>query len=71
LALSPERVVRGDPSGLTKISRLPMNGHRTIEIDDGLIDMLRSEREKHLRLVAGIPDQVAVDLSLIKLPDGA
>jgi len=48
-----------------------MNGHRTIEIDDGLIDMLRSEREKHLRLVAGIPDQVAVDLSLIKLPDGA
>jgi integrase len=44
---------------------------RTIQIDDALIALLLSEREKHLRLVAGVPDGVAVDLSLIKLPADA
>jgi integrase len=44
---------------------------RTIQIDDALIAVLLSERDKHLRLLAGVPDGVAVDLSLIKLPDGA
>jgi integrase len=29
------------------------------------------DREKHLRMVAGVADGVAVDLGLIKLPDGA
>jgi integrase len=46
-------------------------GRRTIMIDDGLVALLRAEKERHLRLVAGIPDGVEVDLSLIKLPDGA
>jgi integrase len=46
-------------------------GERTIELDDGLIGMLAHEREKHLRLVAGIGEGADVDLSLIKLPDGA
>src|SRR5262249_15709959 len=40
-------------------------------LDDALIAVLVSERDKHLRLVAGVPDGVAVDLSLIKLPDDA
>ena len=44
---------------------------RTITIDDDLIALLLSERDKHLRLAAGIPDGVSVDLSLIKLPEGA
>jgi integrase len=44
---------------------------RTITIDDDLIALLCAEREKHLRLKAGVPDGVAVDLSLVKLPDGA
>jgi integrase len=44
---------------------------RTITIDDDLIALLLSERERHLRLKAGIPDGVTVDLSLIKLPEGA
>jgi integrase len=44
---------------------------RTISIDDALIALLLSEREKHLRLVAGVPDGVAVELSLIKLPADA
>jgi integrase len=44
---------------------------RTITIDDDLIALLLGEREKHLRIKAGVPDGVAVDLSLMKLPDGA
>jgi len=46
-------------------------GRRTIEIDGGLLGLLVAEREKHLRLVAGVPDGVDVDLSLVKLPEGA
>jgi integrase len=43
-------------------------GRRTIAIDDALADLLRSEHERHLRLAAGVPDGVQVDLSLVKLP---
>src|SRR5262249_980703 len=32
---------------------------------------LLSERDKHLRLVAGVPDSATVDLSLVKLPPDA
>jgi integrase len=46
-------------------------GKRTIQIDDDLVILLAAERERHLRLVAGVPDGVTVDLSLVKLPDGA
>lgn len=46
-------------------------GIRTNVIDENLAKLLLREREKHLRLFAGIPDGPAVDLSLIKLPDGA
>jgi len=46
-------------------------GKRTITIDDELIALLRTEHEKHLRIAAGVPDGIAVELSLIKLPDGA
>ena len=44
---------------------------RTITVDDDLLALLLTEREKHLRLVAGIPDSVSVDLALVKLPEGA
>src|SRR5262249_32584494 len=46
-------------------------GFRTIAIDDDLIALLTAEREKHLRIVAGVPDGVAVDLSLVRCPEGA
>jgi integrase len=46
-------------------------GKRTIEIDAGLVTLLLAERDRHLRLVAGVPDGINVDLSLIKLPTGA
>ena len=44
---------------------------RTIKIDDELISLLLKEREKHLRLAAGIPDGADVDLSLVRLPEDA
>jgi integrase len=48
-------------------------GKREIIIDDGLLGILLAERERYLRLVAGVADgdQVDVDLSLIKLPPDA
>ncbi len=44
---------------------------RTIRIDDDLFALLMAERDKLLRLVAGIPDGTRVNLGLIKLPEGA
>jgi hypothetical protein len=46
-------------------------GRRTIKIDEGLVSLLLTEKERQLRLVAGIPEGVEVGLSLVKLPDGA
>ena len=46
-------------------------GTRTIQIDGDLIALLLAEREKHLRVATGVPDGAAVDLSLVKLPEGA
>jgi integrase len=43
-------------------------GLRTIDMDDAAVSMLIRLRETHLRLSAGIPDGVDVDLSLIRLP---
>jgi integrase len=44
---------------------------RTIVISHDLLDLLLRERERYARLVAGVPDGVEVDLSFIKLPEGA
>lgn len=46
-------------------------GRREIQIDDDLIALLLRERERHLRIAAGVPDGAAVDLALIKLPADA
>ena len=46
-------------------------GNRTIAIDGGLAGLLSVEREKYLRLTAGIADGAEVDLSLVRLPDEA
>jgi integrase len=46
-------------------------GVRTITIDDALIEVLHKVRDKHLRLVAGIPDGIHVDTSPVRLPQGA
>jgi integrase len=44
---------------------------RTITIDDDLLALLLAERAKHLRLVAGVPEGVSVDLGLVRLPEGS
>ncbi|MCK1652257.1 site-specific integrase [Bradyrhizobium sp. 149] len=46
-------------------------GKRTIALDDGTVALLLDEREKHQRVLAGIPDGAVVDLSLVRLPDDA
>jgi integrase len=46
-------------------------GKRTITIDDDLVTLLCAERDKHLRIMAGVPDGATVDLSLIRLPSDA
>ena len=44
---------------------------RTITIDADLVALLLSEREKCLRIIAGVPAGTTVDLSLVKLPADA
>jgi integrase len=62
--------VSGRPRA-TKAPKTGGRGKRTIVIDDDLQRLLCAEREKHLRIKAGVPDGVAVDLGLVKLPDDA
>src|SRR5262249_39001983 len=44
---------------------------RTIVIDDELITLLCAERDRHLRIIAGVPDGIAVDLAFGTLPTSA
>jgi integrase len=46
-------------------------GLRTIAIDDSLVALLLAERERYLRLMAGVGEGTTIDLSLVKLPEGA
>jgi integrase len=46
-------------------------GKRMIALDDGSVAILLKEKEKHLRIRAGVPDGVDVDLSLVRLPEDA
>ena len=43
-------------------------GFRTIEIDEELVQLLKEQKEKYQRIIAGVPDGAAADFSLIKLP---
>ena len=66
-----ERALDETKVGLAFKAPKTKRGIRTITIDDDLIALLKAERERHLRIMSGVPDGVAVDLSLVKLPDGA
>jgi integrase len=66
-----ERALEETKEGLFFKAPKTKRGVRTIAIDDDLIGLLLVEREKHLRLVTGVPDGVEVDLSLVRLPEGA
>jgi integrase len=71
-----ETKVRGDNVKGQKTKRSvkkpkTARGVRTLQIDDRLCELLRQERERHLRLLAGVPDGASVDLSLVRLPKEA
>jgi integrase len=57
-------------AGIT-IKGTKTGNEREIGISDDLVALLTAERERHLRIVAGIPDGASVDLSLVRLPQGA
>jgi integrase len=46
-------------------------GLRTIALDDATNTILLNEKEKYLRIRAGVPEGAAVDLSLMRLPQEA
>ena len=64
-------IEKTDKYGLALKEPKTTRGKRTITIDDELVALLCAEREKHLRIMAGVPESAAVDLSLVKLPDDA
>jgi hypothetical protein len=69
------RIERGieetDTHGLRLKAPKTERGKRTITIDDKLIALLLAERDRYLRLMAGVSDGATIDLSLVKLPEGA
>jgi integrase len=58
-------------AGLSFKAHKTKRGTRSIAIDGELVALLATEREKHLRIVAGVSDTAAVDLALVKLPNTA
>lgn len=46
-------------------------GRRTIDLDHATLALLLAEKQRHLRLVAGVPDGADVIPALVRLPDGA
>jgi integrase len=66
-----ERALEETKDGIAFKAPKTKRGFRTITIDDDLVALLMAEREKHLRIMAGVPDGVAVDLSLVKCPEVA
>jgi hypothetical protein len=66
-----ERTLERTRQGSTLKAPKTARGVRTIDIDDALLSLLLALRERHLRIVAGVQDGAQVDLSLVKLPEGA
>jgi hypothetical protein len=66
-----ERAIEEIKAGRSFKAPKTERGTRTITIDDDLVALLTAERENHLRIVAGVSGSDTVDLSLIKLPEGA
>lgn len=66
-----ERAVEESKAGWRFKDPKTERGKRTIAIDPELVALLIAERERHLRIRAGVPDGAAVDLGLVKLPEVA
>ncbi|MGY3117905.1 integrase [Bradyrhizobium sp. S3.14.4] len=68
-ALRIERALDFTKAGVVGV-KVPKTarGLRTVALDDATVAMLLRERERHQRILAGVPDGVEVDLSLVRLP---
>ena len=72
-----EKTLRIEPAleetkaGLAFKAPKTKRGIRTITIDDDLVGLLLEQRERHQRIMSGVPDGTKVDLSLVKLPGGS
>jgi hypothetical protein len=66
--LQIERAVEETRAGLTIKGPKKEAHRRTIAIAKDLVALLVAERDRPLRIVAGIPEGAHVDLSLVKLP---
>ena len=69
--LRVERAIEQTKAGISFKPPKTKRGYRTVEIDDHLVGILCAAQDKVLRLIAGVPDGAAVDLSLVKLPTDA
>jgi integrase len=71
-ALRIERAIEETKAGGRRVKEPKTHrGTRSIQIDDDLLALLLAERDKYLRIKAGVPQGAAVDLSLVKLPADA
>ncbi|MEH2546648.1 integrase [Bradyrhizobium sp. AZCC 2262] len=46
-------------------------GRRTVDLDDTTLALLLAEKNRHLRIVAGVPDGADIIPALVRLPEGA
>ena len=67
--LKVERALEHTKAGIEFKPPKTERGRRTVKIDADLASLLNAEREKQQRLITGVPDGAAVELSLVKLPD--
>jgi len=67
--LEVERALEHTKAGIEFKPPKTERGRRTVKIDADLASLLNAEREKQQRLITGVPDGAAVELSLVKLPD--
>ena len=65
------RALEQTKTGGITVKETKTGNEREIGISDDLVELLRAERERHLRIVAGVPDGAGVDLSPVRLPQGA
>jgi integrase len=64
-------IERTKAGGITFKAPKTKRGLRSVVIDDNLLRLLCAERDRHLRLIAGVPDGSQVDLRIIKIPPEA
>jgi integrase len=57
--------------GLRLTTPKSKRSRRSFQVDAGTLEVLKREHDRQKRIVAGVPDGVDVNLTLVKLPPGA